>query len=79
MPTPFTLQRPHSLEMGAPYLLRESTAYTPRPDRLAGILYAPVTFVGYDSCPAFVYVRDQDGYVGRCPREDLFQQQASGR
>lgn len=74
MATPLPLLRPQRLEINAPYLLRESTASAPHSDFSSGVSYAPVTFVGYDSCPAFVFVRDAAGYVGRCPREDLFQQ-----
>jgi hypothetical protein len=58
--------RPQHLTLGEIYLLRASSLYDPVEEDLQ------VTFVGYDSCPAFVYVRDETGYVGRCPRADLF-------
>jgi hypothetical protein len=72
------LHRPLHLEIGASYLLRETGTHTPLAARATGLGYAPVTFVGYDSCPAFVFVRDAAGYVGRCPREDLFQAYTAG-
>jgi hypothetical protein len=60
------LFRPDRLEIGAAYLLRESGALDPLPGHINVIL------VGYDNCPAFVYVRNAQGYVGRCCRSDLF-------
>lgn len=59
-------ERPQRLALGGVYLLRASSLYDPVADEMQ------VTFVGYDSCPAFVFVRDETGYVGRCPRADLF-------
>ena len=67
----YMLMRPDQLEIGRKYWLRESTAYEPLPR------HVEVTFVGYDSCPAFVFVRDPSGYVGRCARSDLFSRSAS--
>ena len=60
------LFRPERLEIGATYLLREAGALDPLPG------HASVILVGYDNCPAFVYVRNTEGYVGRCCRSDLF-------
>jgi hypothetical protein len=59
-------ERPQHLNLGDIYLLSTSSLYDSAVDELL------VTFVGYDSCPAFVYVRDEQGYVGRCPRADLY-------
>lgn len=34
--------------------------------------YEPVKFLGYDPCPALVWIRGADGRVTRCPRDELF-------
>lgn len=67
MQTAIQLVRPQRLEIGAVYLLCEEVVTVPFPN------HRQVTFVGYDNCPAFVYVRTAEGYVGRCPRDDLFE------
>lgn len=68
----FMLMRPDQLEIGHTYWLRESAAYDPLPG------HVEVIFVGFDNCPAFVYVRDPNGYVGRCARADLFSHSTTG-
>lgn len=66
MPVLTMLFHPERLEIGATYLLREAGALDPLPG------HSNVILVGYDNCPAFVYVRNTEGYVGRCCRSDLF-------
>jgi hypothetical protein len=61
------LFRPYHLELGEQYLLRDTAL-----DATAA-KHIEVTFVGYDNCPWFVYVRNREGYVGRFPRSDLYQ------
>ena len=57
---------PDTLENGGKYLLRTRHNNGHDPD------YIPVTFVGYDSCPAWVVVRDGDGNLLRIHRDDVF-------
>ena len=57
---------PDTLENGGKYLLRTRHNNGHDPD------YIPVTFIGYDSCPAWVVVRNGDGYLLRIPREYIF-------
>jgi hypothetical protein len=61
------LFRPYHLELGGLYLLRDTALDA------AAAKHIEVTFVGYDNCPWFVYVRNSEGYVGRFPRSDLYQ------
>ena len=57
---------PGTLENGEKYLLRTRHNNGHDPD------YIPVTFEGYDSCPAWVVVRDGDGNLLRISREDVY-------
>ena len=62
---------PVTLDNGRKYLLRIRQNNGHDPD------YIPVTFVGYDSCPAWVVVRDGDGILLRISREYLFTYEVS--
>ena len=55
--------RPSTFLDGEEYLLKELLENEP--------VLVPVTFIAYDSCPAFVIVRNSGGRL-RCLREDLF-------
>lgn len=66
------LVRPYHLNIGERYLLKDPVIGAPTPN------HAEVTFVGYDNCPWFVYVRNAEGFVGRCSRTDLFLREAAG-
>ena len=57
---------PDTLDNGEKYLLRTSHTKGHDPG------YIPVRFVGYYSCPAWVFVRNNDGKLLRIPREDVF-------
>ena len=57
---------PDTLDNGGKYLLRTRHCNGYDPD------YIPVTFVGHDSLPAWVVVRDGDRNLLRIPREDIF-------
>ena len=57
---------PDTLDIGGKYLLRTRHNNGRDPD------YIPVKFVGYDSCPAWVVVRNNGGILLRIPREDVF-------
>ena len=65
--------RPDTLENGCRYLLRVRQENGHRP------IYAPVTFVRYDACPAIVVVNDGDGRLLRVAREDLYRLELSIR
>jgi len=58
--------RPATLDDGSKYLLRTPNSNGHDPD------YIPVKFVSYDSCPAWVVVRNGDGNLLRIPREDIY-------
>jgi len=62
----FAIIRPAMLDDGRKYLLRVHYNNGRDPD------YIPVKFVGYDSCPAWVIVRDGDGNLLRIPRDDVY-------
>ena len=62
---------PDTLDNGGKYLLRIHHYNGHDLD------YIPVTFVGYDSCPAWVVVRDGDGNLLRIPRENVFTYEVS--
>ena len=62
---------PDTLDIGGKYPLRPRNNNGHEPD------YIPVTFVGYDSCPALVVVRDSQGNLLRIPREDVFTYEVS--
>ena len=57
---------PGTLEIGGKYLLRTHHNNGHDPD------YIPVTFVSYDSCPAWVVVRNNGGNLLRIPREYVY-------
>jgi hypothetical protein len=67
MPTLFMFVHPDKLNVGEKYYLRDYLVYDPIPK------YTEVTFIGYDSSPALVYVVNADENVERCTRTDLFQ------
>ncbi len=62
---------PDTLDNGGKYLLRTRHNNGHDPD------YIPVTFVGYDSCPAWVVVRNNGGNLIRIPREEVFTYEVS--
>ena len=62
---------PDTLDNGGEYLLRTHHNNGGDPG------YIPVRFVGYDSCPAWVVVRNNGGNLLRIPREDVFTYEVS--
>jgi hypothetical protein len=63
MKNDFRLIRTSTFVDGEEYLLKDRLEDKPA--------LAPVTFVAYDPCPAFVIVRNSSGRQ-RCLRDDLF-------
>jgi hypothetical protein len=63
------LIHPSTFEEGRDYHFRERQT-----DTCASSM-APVMFIRYDPCPAFIIVRDDKGKKRRCLREDLFVQE----
>ena len=59
--------RPERLIISEKYHLRLSLAYDSFPK------YVEVTFVDYDTCPAYVFIQNAEEDVMRCNRADLFQ------
>jgi hypothetical protein len=60
------LSQPYTLEYGGSYVRAVQGIESPGP------AFAPVRFVAYDACPAFVIVRGEDGVKRRCPRAEIF-------
>jgi hypothetical protein len=59
-------KQPASFEEGKIYYHRERQTNGGEPP------LQPVTFLAYDSCPALVIVRNDEGDRRRCPRDEIF-------
>jgi hypothetical protein len=60
------LMRPATFKDGEEYLWVDRSGPLSKPG------FAPVRFIGYCACPAFVIVRDGEEQNRRCLRDELF-------